>query len=214
MSTGGHPAAGPVTTAGHTVLSAGTAQACRLAPGATVRVTNLHGSQVVDTWALSADSPAEHLSMEHTRAVLHRLSPRVGDALYSNQRRPLLTLTEDTSPGIHDTLIAACDQARYRMLGHHGFHRNCSDNFQGAIKALGIRAATSAPLNLFMNIAIGPEGTLSFEPSASRPGDHVTLTAHHDLHLILSACPQDLVPINGLRRIPTDVEITVSPPMP
>lgn len=215
MSTIGHAAAGPATTGGaHTVLRAGTAQAYLLATGATIRITNVHGSQVVDTWALSADSPAEHVSMEHTRSVLHRLSPRVGDALYSNQRRPLLTVTEDTSPGVHDTLIAACDQTRYQLLGHPGVHRNCNDNFQDATKGLGIQTDTPAPLNLFMNIPIGPDGRLSFEPSVCRPGDHLTLTAHHDLHIILSACPQDLVPINGHGHTPADVEVTIGPPMP
>ncbi len=55
--------------------------------------------------------------MEHTRAALRRLVPRVGDAIYSTRRRPLVTLVQDTSPGVHDTLIAACDPERYRLLG-------------------------------------------------------------------------------------------------
>ncbi len=42
---------------------------------------------------------------------LKRLIPRVGDPLYSSDRRPLLTLVADTSPGIHDTLMASCDAA-------------------------------------------------------------------------------------------------------
>src|SRR3546814_4940061 len=41
----------------------------------------------------------------------------VGDILYSNRRRPILTLVEDSSPGIHDTIIAACDSNRYKFLG-------------------------------------------------------------------------------------------------
>ena len=45
--------------------------------------------------------------MEH--CALPRRSSPAGDALVTNRRRPILTLVEDTSPGLHDTLIAACD---------------------------------------------------------------------------------------------------------
>ena len=52
---------------------------------------------------------AEFMSMEHSRAGMQRLIPMVGDTFVTNRRRPILTLVEDTSGGIHDTLIAACD---------------------------------------------------------------------------------------------------------
>ena len=48
--------------------------------------------------------------MEHIRTSISRLVPKVGDVLVTNHRRPILALIEDTSPGIHDTLIAACDR--------------------------------------------------------------------------------------------------------
>ena len=49
--------------------------------------------------------------MEHTRTSISRLVPKVGDdVLVTNDRRPILTLIKDTSPGIQDTLIAACDR--------------------------------------------------------------------------------------------------------
>lgn len=54
--------------------------------------------------------------MPHTRAATLHLRPQVNDTLVSNFREPILTLIEDTS-GIHDTLIAACDPARYKGLG-------------------------------------------------------------------------------------------------
>lgn len=197
-----------------TTLRAGTARAYRIAAGGTIRITNTHGAQVVDAWALSADSPDEHLSMEHTRAVLQQLSPKAGDELYSNRRRPLLELTNDSSPGVHDTLIAACDAARYQRLGYDGFHRNCTENFYEAIADLNIRSDVPAPFNLFMNIPVASDGSLSFEPSTCRPGDGVTLTTLHDVYVILSACPQDLVPINGNRYAPADVAVAVNPAMP
>ena len=57
------------------------------------------------------------MSNEHTRAHSLHLCPRPGDSCVTNQRRPILTLVEDTSGGVHDTLIAACDRYRYAVLG-------------------------------------------------------------------------------------------------
>ncbi len=35
--------------------------------------------------------------MEHTRPGILKVIPRVGDALLTNRRRPILTVVEDTS---------------------------------------------------------------------------------------------------------------------
>ena len=195
-----------------TIISARRGRAVRLAAGAEIEVINTSGTQVVDTWALCPPDLAERLSMEHTRAVHRRLMPRVGDALYSSERRPLLTITADTSPGIHDTLIASCDAERYRMLGHVGYHGNCHDNFLAALDELGLPAtAVPAPLNLFMNIPWEPDGALRFEAPTSRPGDLVRMRAETDLVVVMSACPQDLVPVNGLEHRPTEIGFRVIP---
>ncbi|MFM1777509.1 MAG: hypothetical protein RL741_127, partial [Actinomycetota bacterium] len=96
--------------------------------GQTLRVINTLGLQVVDFWAFNAEDLTEPLSMEHTHVSLGKIIPQVGDSLVTNQRRPIMTLTADTSPGIHDTLMAACDIYRYQLLGAVGYHDNCTDN--------------------------------------------------------------------------------------
>jgi len=79
------------------------------------------------------------MSNQHTRACLNRTIPRVGDGLFNNKREKLLTIVEDTTEGIHDTLIAACDEERYiELAGEEGRgHRNCSDNLVEGLAALG-----------------------------------------------------------------------------
>ncbi|HEX4172609.1 MAG TPA: urea carboxylase-associated family protein, partial [Acetobacteraceae bacterium] len=77
-----------------------------VAAGQVICVINTHGEQVVDTWAFNRQDLTEFMSMEHTRATMHRLIPRNGDKLLTNHRRPILTVLEDTSGGIHDTLMA------------------------------------------------------------------------------------------------------------
>ncbi len=191
-----------------TTIPAGHGRAFRLTAGQRPRVATIEGAQVVDMWALALPDLDEWLSMEHPRGRLLALFPRAGDDLFSNQRRPILRLVEDTSPGVHDTLIAACDQERYAQLGHQGPHRNCADNFRAALAELGYDAPrVPAPLNVFMNIPVSAAGPLGFEPSPARPGDAVTLQAVRDLVVVLSACPQDLVPINGAAMRLSDVAV-------
>lgn len=191
-----------------TIIPAGHGRAFRLTAGQRLRVATIDGGQVVDTWALTLPDLNEWLSMEHTRGRLLALSPHAGDELFSNRRRPILRLVEDTSPGVHDTLIAACDRERYAQLGHQGPHRNCADNFGAALMEAGYDdRPLPAPLNLFMNIPVSPSGRLGFEPSPARAGDAVTLQAVKDVVVVLSACPQDLVPINGTAMRPSDVAV-------
>lgn len=182
-----------------TVL-AGHGKALRLRAGQRVKLINTHGTQVVDCWAFNADDLHEHLATDCTRVWNQRINPVVGDTLVSNQRRPILTLEQDTSPGIHDTLMAACDRRRYELLGVAGYHRNCQDNFAEALRELGVTppARAPSPFNVFMNIPIGEDrNALSFEPACCRPGDHVVLRAEMDCVVVFSACPQDIAPING-----------------
>jgi len=173
-------------------------KAARLSRGQSVRVVNTHGHQVVDTWAFNADDLHECMSMEATRATRTKLCLEVGDAYVSNHRHAMLTVLEDTSPGRHDTLMAACDRHRYHLLGHEGYHDNCTDNLASALAELGLAAPkTPSPLNLFMNIPWTLSGALGFEPPLCKPGNHVLLHAEMDLIVAFSACPQDLLPING-----------------
>src|SRR5246127_3450907 len=129
--------------------------------GQIVTVINTHGEQVVDTWAFNGADLYEFMSNEHTRAHSLHLVPRAGDVLRTNKRRPILTLIEDTSGGIHDTLIAPCDRYRSAFLGVEAPHDNCTDNLFAGMAELGIvPPEVPSPLNLFMNIPWKAEGAL------------------------------------------------------
>ena len=185
-------------------------KAALLSRGQSVRVINTHGQQVVDTWAFRRDDLAEFMSMEHSRTSLGRIMPVVGQSMVTNRRRPILTLVDDTSGGIHDTLLAACDRYRYELLGSDGYHDNCTDNLEAALAELGLRPPeTPSPWNLFMNIPVATDGSVSFQPPVCGPGDHVTLLAEMDCIVAFSACPQDVVPINGSECVPTDAHFQV-----
>ena len=186
-------------------------KAAFVAQGQAVTVINTHGEQVVDTWAFNRADLGEFMSMEHTRAHSLRLVPKPGDVLRTNRRRPILTLTEDTSGGVHDTLIAACDRWRYAFLGVQGHHDNCTDNLVAAMAALGLTPPeVPSPLNLFMNIPWSADGALEFAaPPRPVPGGHVRLRAEMDLVIVFSACPQDILPINGVAAKPVEAHFAI-----
>lgn len=185
-------------------------RACRLSRGQAIRIINTHGAQVVDTWAFSAEDLTEFMSMEHIRATLTRIFPRRGDHLVSNRRRPILHFEEDTSPGIHDTLIAACDDYRYGLLGCTEYHDNCTDNLHAGMRQIGLRAPECpSPLNLWMNIPVDAEGRTAWGEPVSKPGDYVVLRAAMDCVIAMSACPQDILPINGAAGSPTEAHYQI-----
>ena len=185
-------------------------KAARVRKSQTVKGINTRGQQVVDTWAFNADDMHEFMSMEHTRVALGRIIPGIGDALVTNRRRPILTLVEDTSGGIHDTLFAACDRGRYELLGCTEYHDNCTDNLAAGLAALGLALPeTPAPLNLFMNIPVIDGNRVEVRPPVSTPGSHVALRAEMDCIVAFSACPQDLLPVNGLAMRPTEAHFEI-----
>ncbi|WP_311970919.1 urea carboxylase-associated family protein [Pseudomonas baltica] len=188
------------------ILKATRGTAIELYKGEAIRITNLHGSQVVDTWAVNLLDSSECGALEHTRSINSNIFFETGMTLVSNLRRPMLTLIEDTSPGRHDTLLCPCNSAIYQELGCTDYHRSCTDNFHEALAERGVACSyTPASLNLFMNIPVADDGSVQRVPPRSRPGDSVTLLAEMDVLVVLSACPQDITPINGAERQPSDI---------
>jgi uncharacterized protein YcgI (DUF1989 family) len=176
--------------------------------GQRFRVVDTEGKQVGDLFAFHAQNVNEYASAEHTRTYLNRLFPRLGEPFVTNARRPILRFERDDSPGIHDMLCAACDPYRYRLLGVEGEHPSCEENLRSAMRELGHpRIEVPQPINLFMNIPIASDGTLGWETARSAAGDSVTMRAEMDCIVMVSACPQDIVPINDGHPSPMAIEL-------
>ena len=148
--------------------------------------------------------------MEHSRASLAAIMAKVGDSYVTNKRRPILTVVEDTSGGIHDTMVAACDRYRYEQLGAKAYHDNCTDNLAASLAALGLTPPeTPCPLNLFQNTPVVADGEIDYRAPVTKPNQSITLRAERDLIIVFSACPQDMLPTNGVDRKPTEAHFRV-----
>ncbi len=191
-----------------TTIPAQRGKAAFAAEGKTIKVINTHGTQVVDNWAFNAHDLREFMSMEHCHVTLMNYRPSVGDSMMTNRRRPILTILEDTSPGVHDTLMAACDRYRYELLGCEGYHRNCTDNLWESMVEAGYHPTeTPSPFNLWQNTPMEADGVIGMYPTVSKPGDHVLFRAEMDLVIVFSACPQDILPIND--QSPTEAHFQI-----
>lgn len=165
--------------------------------GQTFSIVDVAGGQVGDLFLYSALDVAEFGSAEHTRVDIGKLFPRPGDRIVSNLREPIAECLEDTSPGVHDALFAACDPARYRALGVTTPHRSCRDNARGAMLELGFPDVyVPQPFNVFMSVKVEDDQRLTVSTSPSRPGDRLVLRAVRDLICVLSNCPMDISPIS------------------
>jgi len=182
------------------VIPARKGKAARVLKGQSIRLINTHGTQVVDTWAFNAHDLTERMSMEHTRAHLDKILPTIGESFVTNRRDPILTILEDTTPGNHDTLMAACDRHRYvKQFGIKEYHDNCTDNLRNALDEIGEQGQefSPSPFNIFMNIPVKEGQVLSWEAPTTEKGQYITFRAEMDLIIAFSACPNDCLPING-----------------
>ena len=62
---------------------------------------------------------------------------------------------------------------------------------------------------MWMNIPVDPEGNTSWGEPVSKPGDYVVLRARMDCIVAMSACPQDILPINGSAGKPTEAHYQI-----
>ena len=166
-------------------------RAIRLDAGETVRVVNTHGTQVVDFWALRADRPEIAMSMQHSRIAWNHLRPRPGDVMLDEERQVILTFVEDTSPGVHDTVIAACDpyplSTTRRQAGPPFMLHQLRRGLGRAVdRSQQSGAGSVEPVH---EHPVGSRGNITFEPTVSAPGDSVLFRAEVDTIVVASACP-------------------------
>jgi uncharacterized protein len=189
-------------------------RAVEVGRGQRLRITTPKGAQAADFFAYNARTVGEWLSPMHSWVTTFSLKPRPGDVFLSRFRRPMLRLVEDGAGGVHDMLVAACDQARYEFFGHAGPHPSCSENLKVAMRRMGFEIdVVPQPINFFTNTRVEPDGRIVSPPNPVPAGAYVELEALIDLVCVVSSCPFDLGvegwTINAARG-PTELLIEVT----
>ncbi len=180
--------------------------------GETFRILDLEGNQAADTLFFNADDPGERYSASDTIREQGNVYLTAGTVLLSDLCRPMLTITADTV-GRHDTLGGACatesNTVRY-ALDKKSMHA-CRDSYMLAIaenEQYGLsKRDIGHNINFFMNVPVTPDGGLTFEDGLSAPGKYVEMTAHMNVIVLISNCPQLNNPCNAYN--PTPVEVLI-----
>lgn len=177
-----------------------------LARGDHLHIIDIEGGQVADLVTFGAGDKTEWLSNGRSIDYSGGIYFTTGATLYSNRSRPMLTIVEDTV-GRHDFLYTACSEEMYRIqYGASGHHVNCLDNLTKGLEPLGVGAhEMPTPFNVFMNVAVGEDGTLEIRQPLSNKSDAIVLRAEMALVGAISACPAPSC--NGGRPKPIGYDI-------
>jgi uncharacterized protein YcgI (DUF1989 family) len=179
-----------VSRAALTELAPRTGTAFLLEPGAMLTIVAPEGEQVADLVAFAADDPREMLSNGRTFDYEQTIALGVGNRLWSNRSRPLLTIAHD-DVGVHDFLLTPCSRDTWRLCygGDHDDIPGCLGNLATALAPYGIPPdAIPTTFNVFMDVTLAPDGALTVAPPRARPGDSFAVRAELPLIVGLTAC--------------------------
>jgi uncharacterized protein YcgI (DUF1989 family) len=157
--------------------------------GQVLRVIDPQGEQVADLFAFAAQEPRGWLSSGRSIDYAGKIFLTTGDVLYSDDSRRMFTIAEDTA-GRHDFLLTPCSQEMFEILyRHEGHHPSCWENLQRAFGTFGIDGSRiGTTFNIFMNVAVDPDGSVTVGVPSSKAGDHIDLVAEMDMIVALTAC--------------------------
>jgi hypothetical protein len=172
-------------------------KAARIDKGQTVTVINTHGGQVVDTWAFAAADIPIHVCAQPRR--LPPRTPRVGTPCHQpTPPNPLGGRRHHGRRARHadHRLTSTATAAGRRPI------TTTADNLARRSRRSTQRRETPCPLNLFQNAGRRRwRDRLSGVGGEAEPVDQ--LRAEMDLIIVFSACPQDMLPTNGVDGKPT-----------
>ncbi|WP_334176333.1 DUF1989 domain-containing protein [Pseudoxanthobacter sp.] len=159
------PVTGPLPPESDVIVPGGEVRAVRVACGQFLAVTDIDGGQPAGLFAVADADPEIFLSPHHTRVFSNSFALRLGMRLVTNKRRPVMVLGISAPHLTHDLLLPLTE-------GEAGGAEALKARVAAAIAAAGGQAAKTAdPVNLFLSVAIGRDGSLTPAGATSRPGD-------------------------------------------
>jgi len=175
----------------------------RVKKGELLDIVDVEGHQVGDLIAWFDDNPSEYMSPTHTVSSNASIELRTGSQLFSNHRNPVFTIERDDVQK-HDIIVPCCDHERYERDYGLNDHAHCLGNLEQGRDLLGIDYDIRGEMawNVFMHNRVDENLKVVTDRAAHEAGATITLRAHGDLVVILSACPQDMTPCNDFNPTP------------
>ncbi len=191
------------STVEEVLVPAAEGRGVRVKEGQLLDVVDVEGQQVGDLVAWFADDPTEYMSPTHTVSCNASILLKTGSQLFSNHRNPVFTIVRDDVEK-HDIIVPCCDYERFFRDYGLTDHRHCLGNLEQARDLLGVEYDLQGEQawNVFMHNRVTDDGDVVTDPAAHSAGATITLKAHRDLVVLLSACPQDLTPCNNFDLTP------------
>ena len=150
--------------------------------------------------AFNADERSERYNMGDTLKAQHTHKLALGNVLYSDMGRPLLSIIGDNF-GWHDTICgttnAAMIEATYGFndfqLARNDYYRNGRDGFLMELGRWGLGRRDLVPnANFFSTVTVDDEGNIALSEASYQPGAWVELRADLNVLVILSTAPHPL----------------------
>lgn len=199
------------TTAEEVLVPAAEGRGVYVKKGQLLDIVDVEGHQVGDIIAWFRKNPAEYMSPTHTVSSNASVALKTGSKVFSNYRNPVFTIVRDDVEK-HDIIVPCCDHERY--FNDYGLtdHPHCLGNLHQARDLLGEERVLHGETawNVFMHNRVEPDGSVVTDRAVHEAGATITLEAHEDLVVLLSACPQDLTPCNDFN--PTSMMLRVRDP--
>ena len=185
------PESGPLPPESKHRVDADSAIAVTVRRGQLLTIVDVAGGQPAALFGFTAADPREFLSPHHTRVFSNSFVLRLGMRLVTNRRRPFLVLGKDTV-GRHDLLFPAIDTDYLERNGIRG-RLGTVEAALGAIRAMGIDPPKMPdPVNLFLNVQLGADGSLTPGALDSEPGAHVTFRVIIDATFVVATTAKDV----------------------
>ena len=194
-------------------VPAGHGRAFEVKRGQVLRFYQVEGRQVGDVVFFNAHDDKESFHVGQTWAINVILG--TGNAksfrhFYSKPPREnvMLTVLEDTVRNHFSNMGGRCSRRLYEMRDNDPDHRSCQENLAEALAPYGIDGDDIIDVfNLFMNVAIEPDGNFTILVPTAERGDYIDLLAEMDIVGAISAWPREKTAVNDGRLKPLGVTI-------
>ena len=197
------------------IIQAGASWSHVLKRGTALRITDVEGAANVGGIFYNFECPTERYNMPDTLKAQHIARLTKGFVLYSDMGRILASLIGD-SVGWHDPIGGTSNrkmvETKYGpssyQQDHNDYHKNGRDSFLVELGKWGLGPRDLvANVNFFSRVDVSDDGTMSFLPGNSKPGDSVDLRAEMNVLVLLNTCQHPLDPNPAYQPKPVQLSI-------